>query len=130
MGGERYFEDERPPVYAAGLRSEEGSSDRGDASLWSGTHSARTRQGGRMSKMSVYDYMPLPEQAGSMSYGNINARAEIAASIAARLRHFAQELQDGKHIVYGVEVKGVMEEDEIVKTILTITFTELSEAAG
>ena len=82
-----------------------------------------------MSKMSVYDYMPLPEQAGSMSYGNINARAEIAASIAARLRHFAQELQDGKHIVYGVEVKGVMEEDEIVKTILTITFTELSEAA-
>jgi len=83
-----------------------------------------------MTKMSVYDYMPLPEDAGSISYANVNARAEIAASVAARLRQFAQELQDQKHIIYGVEVKGVMEEGEILKTALTITFTELSEAAG
>ena len=72
--------------------------------------------------MSAYDFHTFGDRLGITA-----TERERAGAIAERLRRFAQDIVDGKSIVYTIEAKSRMAPDEIIKTTLEITFTELAE---
>ena len=72
--------------------------------------------------MSAYDFHVSGTKTGSVA-GN----EERAEGIAERIRRFAQDIVDGKIAIYTIEVSSRMAIDEVLKTELKITFTELAE---
>ena len=67
--------------------------------------------------MSAYDFHA----------SNFATKEERAQAFAERLHRFAQDVIDGKSIVYTIEVKSRLAPDEVIKTVLTVTFTEVKE---
>ncbi len=55
------------------------------------------------------------------------SQEEGTQAFAERLRRFAQDIIDGKSIVYTIEVRSLLAPDEVIKTVLTVTFTEVKE---
>jgi hypothetical protein len=74
-----------------------------------------------MKKMSAYDFCAKGGPSLTAS------AAERAGTIAFRLRQFAQDVSDGKALVYTIDVHSAMMPNEVVKTVLTISFTEINE---
>ena len=72
--------------------------------------------------MSAYDFYTFGSNPSSTASND-----ERRAALASRLRKFADDIIDGKSIVYTIDVASRMAPDEVIKTVLTITFTEATE---
>ena len=72
--------------------------------------------------MSAYDFRTFGSNPRMTA-----SQEERTQAFAERLRRFAQDIIDGKSIVYTIEVKSLFAPDEVIKTVLTVTFTEVKE---
>ncbi len=72
--------------------------------------------------MSAYDFHTFGNNPRMTA-----SEEERAQAFAERLRRFAQDIIDGKSIVYTIEVRSLLAPDEVIKTVLTMTFTEVKE---
>ncbi len=75
-----------------------------------------------MSKMSAYDFVPVPKMVGGIS------AATSGDEMLARLKRFVLDVQEKRVMISKIEVRSFVEPQTIVNTELTITFTELREA--
>lgn len=72
--------------------------------------------------MSAYDFHTFSSNPRMTA-----SEDERRIALASRLRKLADDIIDGKSIVYTIDVSSRMAPDEVIKTVLTITFTEMIE---
>jgi hypothetical protein len=78
-----------------------------------------------MSKMSAYDFVPAPAKVGGISAAT---GTDGGSAMFDRFEQFARDAREGRVRVSKIEVSSSVEPQTIVNTVLTITFTEVSEA--